>query len=81
MTLGEVLVEQDNVAAIFNSVGTANNLAIRDYLNAQKIPQLFAGDGSTALGSSPAQYPWTMGFLPSYQGEGATYGRDVVKPS
>lgn len=73
------LVEQDNVAAIFNSVGTANNLAIRDYLNAQKIPQLFAGDGSTALGSSPAQYPWTMGFLPSYQGEGATYGRDVVK--
>ncbi len=73
------LVEQDNVAAIFNSVGTANNLAIRDYLNAQKIPQLFAGDGSTALGSSPTQYPWTMGFLPSYQGEGATYGRDVVK--
>ncbi len=73
------LVEQDNVAAIFNSVGTANNLAIRDYLNAQKIPQLFAGDGSTALGSSPTQYPWTLGFLPSYQGEGATYGRDVVK--
>jgi branched-chain amino acid transport system substrate-binding protein len=73
------LVEQDGVLAIFNSVGTANNLAIRDYLNAQKVPQLFAGDGSTALGSAPAQYPWTMGFLPSYQGEGATYGRDVVK--
>lgn len=55
------LVEQDNVAAIFNSVGTNNNLAIRDYLNAQKIPQLFAGDGSTALGSSPAQYPMDDG--------------------
>ncbi len=40
------LVEQDKVFAIFNSVGTANNLAIRDYLNAQKVPQLFAGDGS-----------------------------------
>jgi branched-chain amino acid transport system substrate-binding protein len=73
------LVEQDKVLAIFNAVGTANNLATRDYLNAGKVPQLFAGDGSTALGSSPAQYPWTMGFLPSYQGEGATYGRDLVK--
>ena len=28
------LVEQDQVFAIFNSVGTANNLAIREYLNA-----------------------------------------------
>jgi branched-chain amino acid transport system substrate-binding protein len=73
------LVEQDQVLAIFNTVGTANNLAIRDYLNAQKVPQLFAGDGSAALGSSPATYPWTMGFLPLYRGEGATYGRDVVK--
>ena len=46
------LVEQDGVLAIFNSVGTANNLAIRDYLNAQKVPQLFAGDGSQALGGA-----------------------------
>ena len=37
------LVEQDRVLAIFNAVGTANNLAIRDYLNAQKVPQLFVG--------------------------------------
>jgi branched-chain amino acid transport system substrate-binding protein len=73
------LVEQDGVFAIFNAVGTANNLATRDYLNAAKVPQLFAGDGSEALGSSPARYPWTMGFLPSYRGEGATYGRDLVR--
>lgn len=73
------LVEQDRVLAIFNAIGTANNLAIREYLNAQKVPQLFCGDGSAALGSSPATYPWTVGFLPLYQGEGATYGRDLVK--
>jgi branched-chain amino acid transport system substrate-binding protein len=73
------LVEQDKVLAIFNAVGTANNLAIREYLNAQKVPQLFAGDGSAALGSSPTTYPWTLGFLPSYRGEGTTYGRDLVK--
>jgi branched-chain amino acid transport system substrate-binding protein len=73
------LVEQDQVLAIFNSVGTANNLAIREYLNAQKVPHLFAGDGSVALGSSPTTYPWTLGFLPSYRGEGAVYGRDIAK--
>jgi branched-chain amino acid transport system substrate-binding protein len=73
------LVEQDHVFAIFNSVGTANNLAVRDYLNATKVPQLFSGDGSDAIGGNPGKYPWTMGFLQSYRGEGAVYGRDLVK--
>ena len=73
------LVEQDGVFAIFNAIGTGNNLAIRDYLNAQKVPQLFAGDGSQALGGGSARYPWTVGFLPSYRGEGAVLGRDVVQ--
>jgi len=75
------LIEQDKVFAIFNSVGTANNLAIRDYLNALKVPQLFVGDGSDAIGGSPRKYPYTMGFLQSYRGEGAVYGRDLVKRS
>ena len=64
------LVEQDRVFAVFNSVGTANNLAVRDYLNAQKVPQLFAADGSRSIGSDFARYPLTMGFLQSYRGEG-----------
>jgi len=73
------LVEQDKVFAVFNSVGTANNLAIREYLNAQKVPQLFAGDGSQEIGRSFARYPWTMGFLMSYRGEGNVYGKTLVK--
>jgi len=73
------LVEQDKVFAIFDAIGTANNLAIREYLNAQKVPQLFSGDGSQALGGASARYPWTVGFLPSYRGEGAVLGRDLVK--
>ncbi len=73
------LVEQDRVFAVFNSVGTANNLAIRDYLNAQKVPQLYAADGSQSIGRSFAQYPWTMGFLQSYRGEGNVYGKTIVK--
>jgi branched-chain amino acid transport system substrate-binding protein len=73
------LVEQDRVLAVFNSIGTANNLAVRDYLNAQRVPQLFAGDGSQSIGKSYARYPWTMGFLQSYRGEGGVYGRTLVK--
>ena len=73
------LVEQDKVFAVFNSVGTANNLAIRDYLNAQKVPQLWAADGSQSIGRSFARYPWTMGFLMSYRGEGDVYGKTLVK--
>ena len=71
------LVEQDKVFAIFNSVGTANNAAIQGYLNQRRVPQLFVGDGSQAA-SQPARYPWTMGFLQSYVGEGAVYGRHLA---
>lgn len=73
------LVEQDRVFAVFSSIGTANNLAIRDYLNAQKVPQLFAGDGSQQIGRSFTRYPWTMGFLMSYRGEGDVYGKTLVR--
>jgi branched-chain amino acid transport system substrate-binding protein len=72
------LVEQDKVFAIFNTVGTANNKAIQPYLNQRKVPQLFVGDGAQAT-SQPARYPWTMGFLQSYLGEGAVYGRNLAK--
>jgi len=72
------LVEQDKVFAIFNSIGTANNLAVREYLNAQKVPQLYAADGSQSIGRSFARYPWTMGFLQSYRGEGNVYGKTIV---
>ena len=72
------LVEQDRVFAIFNSVGTANNVAIRDYLNGTKVPQLYVGDGSQQI-ASPARYPWTIGFLMSYRGEGDVYGKTIVK--
>jgi branched-chain amino acid transport system substrate-binding protein len=72
------LVEQDHVFAIFNSAGTANNTAIQPYLNQRKVPQLYVGDGAQAT-SQPSRYPWTMGFLQSYLGEGAVYGRDLAR--
>src|SRR5207249_4103443 len=66
------------VFAIFNSVGTEHSLAVRSYLNAQQVPQLFVGSGATAIASQHAKYPWTMGLLPSFVGEGAIYGRDIA---
>jgi branched-chain amino acid transport system substrate-binding protein len=72
------LVEQDKVFAIFNTVGTPTNAAIQPYLNQMKVPQLFVGDGSQGIAQA-ARYPWTMGFLQSYLGEGAVYGRQLAK--
>ena len=72
------LVEQDGVFAIFNSVGTENNKAVEPYLNQAKVPQLFVGDGSAAV-ADPRAFPWTMGFLQSYRGEGAVYGRHLAR--
>ena len=73
------LVQQDKVFAIFNTVGTEHNLAIRGYLNAVKVPQVFGGTGASVIGRGYQKYPWTMGYLPSFAGEGAIYGRYVVK--
>jgi ABC-type branched-subunit amino acid transport system substrate-binding protein/esterase/lipase len=73
------LVESDNVFAIFNSVGTEHALAVRDYLNAKKVPQLFVGSGATAIGNNHAKFPWTMGLLPSFVGEGTVVGRMIAK--
>jgi branched-chain amino acid transport system substrate-binding protein len=73
------LVEQDHVLAIFNSVGTEHNLAIRDYLNAAKVPQLFVGTGVSRIGDDYRAHPWTMGYLPSHRGEGVIYGRYIAK--
>ena len=73
------LVEQDRVFAVFNTLGTESNLAIRDYLNQMKVPHLFAASGATTWGRDAAKYPWTIGFQPSYAAEGFTYGRYVAQ--
>jgi branched-chain amino acid transport system substrate-binding protein len=73
------LVQEDGVFAVFASVGTANNIAVRPYLNQVGVPQLFVGDGSSVLGTGFRRYPWTMGYLPSYIGEGAIYGRNIAR--
>jgi branched-chain amino acid transport system substrate-binding protein len=67
------LVEQDKVFALVNPLGTANNVAMRDYLNQRKVPQLFVATGATLFGSDQAKYPYTTGWQPTYQTESKVY--------
>ena len=66
------LVEQDQVAFVFQTLGTPPNTAIQKYLNQQKVPQLFVATGATKW-NDPKNYPWTMGYQPNYQTEGRVY--------
>jgi branched-chain amino acid transport system substrate-binding protein len=72
------LVEQDHVFAIFSTIGTDNAVATTDYLNAAKVPQLFAGTGTARIGDNYKSHPWTMGYLPSFRAEGVIYGRSIA---
>jgi branched-chain amino acid transport system substrate-binding protein len=73
------LVQQDRVFALFNTLGTSNNLAIRDFLNQSGVPQLFVASGATTWGRDFKRYPWTIGYIPSYQTEGIVLARQVLK--
>ena len=68
------LVEQDEVAFTFNTLGTPTNSAIHRYMNAKKVPQLFVATGASKWGH-PESFPWTMGFQPTYDVEGAIYAK------
>ena len=72
------LVESDEVLLIFQSLGTAGNTAIRGYMNGKKVPQLFIASGATKFGD-PQNFPWTMGWLPSYQSEARVYAKYLIE--
>jgi branched-chain amino acid transport system substrate-binding protein len=72
------LVESDEVIVVFNPLGTPSNSAIQKYLNAKKIPQLFVATGATKW-NDPKNFPWTMGWQPSYQSEAQIYAKWLLK--
>jgi len=71
------LVEQDQVLGIFDSLGTAPNAAIQDYLNQQHVPH-FAISGASRF-NAPSRYPWTMGVIASYETEGRIYAKYILQ--
>jgi branched-chain amino acid transport system substrate-binding protein len=72
-------VEQDHAFALVGGLGTEPQAAVRQYLNDNKVPQLFVSTGATTFDRDWSQYPWTLGWQPDYEAEGAIYGKYIVK--
>jgi branched-chain amino acid transport system substrate-binding protein len=72
------LVEQDQVALVFQPLGTPSNSAIHKYMNQSKVPHLFVATGATKW-NDPKNFPWTMGWQPNYQTEGRVYAAHLLR--
>jgi branched-chain amino acid transport system substrate-binding protein len=72
------LVEQDRVLGIYHVLGTVPNTAIQRYLNGRQVPQIFVATGASKWGN-PKEFPWTMGWQPSYAAEAAIYARHILE--
>ncbi|UOE42843.1 ABC transporter substrate-binding protein [Agromyces larvae] len=69
-TVVRELVQEDEVFAILNGLGTPTHTAVLDFLNQNEVPDLFVASGSTSW-NQPETYPWTFGFNADYVVEGA----------
>jgi branched-chain amino acid transport system substrate-binding protein len=71
------LIEEDQVALLFNNLGTACNSAIQKYVNLKQVPQLFISTGADKF-ADYQHFPWTMGFQPSYRTEAQIYSKYIL---
>ena len=72
------LVESDEVALIFSSIGTAHNTAIAKYLQGKNVPQLFLASGASKF-ADLAQYPQaTVGVQAPFRYEARLYARHAL---
>jgi branched-chain amino acid transport system substrate-binding protein len=72
------LVESDEVLFVFNALGTPTQSAVQKYHNAKKVPQLFLATGASKW-NDPKDFPWTMGFQPSYRVEARIFAKYILK--
>jgi ABC-type branched-subunit amino acid transport system substrate-binding protein len=72
------MVEQEEVLAIMNPLGTPTNSATHKYLNQKKVPQLLISSGASKW-NDPKNFPWTTPFYPPYIEEGIIYGKHIVQ--
>jgi branched-chain amino acid transport system substrate-binding protein len=72
------LIESDEVFLIFNALGTPTQSAVQKYQNTKKVPQLFLATGASKWNDSK-DFPWTMGFQPSYRVEARIFAKYILK--
>ena len=73
------LVQEEQVFALFNTLGTANNVAIWDFANKQEVPQVYVATGASLWGADPKAHPWTIGWQPDYVTESQVYANYLKK--
>jgi branched-chain amino acid transport system substrate-binding protein len=72
------LIESDEVFLVFNALGTPTQSGVQKYHNAKKVPQLFLATGASKW-NDPKEFPWTMGFQPSYRVEARIFAKYILK--
>jgi branched-chain amino acid transport system substrate-binding protein len=72
------LIESDEVLLVFNALGTPTQSAVQKYQNTKKVPQLFLATGASKW-NDPKNFPWTMGFQPSYRVEARIFAKYILK--
>jgi ABC-type branched-subunit amino acid transport system substrate-binding protein len=72
------LVEHDRVLLVFSLVGFSPNMAVRHYLNAHRVPQLFVADGHSTW-ADPDHFPWTMGWMPPNRMKASLFAQHILK--
>lgn len=76
--LSRKLVEEEKVLLVFSAFGSEGNLAIRQYMNDHKVPQILLDSASAAF-DDPAHFPWTMGFFTTFHDEGRAYAKYIMQ--
>lgn len=69
------LVEQEQVFALVQTLGTPPTTAIWDYTNEQEVPQVFVATGASKFGLDAENHPWTVGWQPNYVSESRVYAQ------
>jgi branched-chain amino acid transport system substrate-binding protein len=73
------LIEGEQVAILFQTIGTAPNAAIRKYVNQKKVPDIWLGSGASMFVADPKDFPWSIPFQPSYRLEGQMYAKFILE--
>jgi branched-chain amino acid transport system substrate-binding protein len=73
------LIEEERVAILFQTIGTASNAAIRKYVNQKKVPDIWLGSGASMFVTDPKEFPWSIPFQPSYRLEAQMYAKYILE--
>jgi ABC-type branched-subunit amino acid transport system substrate-binding protein len=78
-TVVNQLVLDEQVFAIVEGLGTPTHSAVLDFLNSERVPDLFVSSGSKLWGEDPKANPYTFGWQTDYESEGKIMGQYIAE--